>query len=63
MNEWCVFAYTALIGKTTLLMLQEVYDDFRSWALSSTAVWCDREINHVSVLGSQENIDEFLELF
>ena len=55
-------AYTEMVAKTAAFILQEVYDNFRLWAVSPHTISFSRELDLVPILGNRENVDEYLHL-
>lgn len=57
-SGWWVPVFTEFICKTATFILQEVYDNYRLWALSADSIRCLRELDLSTVLGHQDNVDE-----
>lgn len=57
-SGWLVVIFTEFTCKVASFILQDVYDNYRLWALSSDTIRCLRGLDLVGVLGNQENVDE-----
>lgn len=57
-----VVAFTEMVAKTASFIIQEVYDNYRLWALSPHTIRFARELDLKPVLGNQANVEEFLSL-
>lgn len=51
-----------MVAKTTYLVLKEVYDHFRLWAISPHTIEFSSELDLVPILGNRENDDEYFGL-
>lgn len=59
---WWVVMYTDMVAKNEPFHIQEVFENFRLWAVSPHTISFCREIDLVPILGDQENMDEDLGL-
>lgn len=48
-----------MVAKTDPIILQETYDNYRLWAVSSHTIRFSRELVFFPVLGKQANVEEF----
>lgn len=61
-SGWWVVAYTEMVCRTAALLLFDVYDSLRLWWVPQATIDAWRNIDLVSILGSQANVDELLDL-
>lgn len=62
LSGWWVVVLTEMVVKTATFILQEVYDQYWLWALSPHTARFSRELDLLPVVGSEVNIDEYLDL-
>lgn len=61
-SGWWVVALTERVVETVALVMQETYEQYQMWPLSLLAVRFSRALDLVSVLGSQVNVNEYVDL-